>query len=52
MFVFPVNRDATLPPEFEEHAVVPGRARSSSRPEEIEANRERWVDEWTRIVLR
>ena len=51
MFVFPVNRDATLPAAFEEHAVVP-QAPLELAPEEIEANRERWVDEWTRIVLR
>ena len=28
---------------------VPG---AESAPERIEANRDRWVDEWTRIVLR
>ena len=51
MFVFPVNRAATLPPEFVEFAVVPRHPLSLS-PEEIDANRERWVKEWTRIVLR
>ena len=51
MFVFPVNRDAALPAAFEEHAVVP-RSPLELAPDEIEANRERWVDEWTRIVLR
>ena len=51
MFVFPVNREATLPAAFEKHAVVP-QAPLELAPEEIEANRERWVDEWTRIVLR
>ena len=51
MFVFPVNREAQLPPEFVEHAVVPDAPLELS-PEEIEANRERWVSEWTRIVVR
>jgi thiamine transport system substrate-binding protein len=51
MFVFPVNRDAALPPEFERFAVVP-ESPLELPPEEIEANREEWLDEWTRIVLR
>jgi thiamine transport system substrate-binding protein len=51
MFVFPVSRAATLPPEFEKYAVVP-RHPLSLRPGQIEANRERWVKEWTRIVVR
>jgi len=51
MFVFPVNREAKLPPEFERFAVVPPDPLTLA-PEEIEANRERWVDEWTRIVVR
>jgi thiamine transport system substrate-binding protein len=51
MFVFPVNRQATLPPEFVEHAVVPEDP-LELRPEKIEAGRKRWVDEWTRIVIR
>jgi thiamine transport system substrate-binding protein len=51
MFVFPVNREAALPPEFEQYATVPASPLELA-PEEIEANRDRWVDEWTRIVLR
>ncbi len=51
MFVFPVNREATLPPEFVRFAVVPERPLELP-PADVEANRERWVDEWTRIVLR
>jgi len=51
MFVFPVNRDAELPSEFERFAVVPD-APLDLPPEEIDANRETWIDEWTRIVLR
>jgi len=51
MFVFPARRDATLPPEFEQFAVVP-QSPLELPPEEIEENRERWVDEWTDIVVR
>ena len=51
MFVFPVNRHASLPPVFERFAVVPERPLELS-PEEIEANRDEWIEKWTRIVLR
>ncbi|HJR94667.1 MAG TPA: thiamine ABC transporter substrate-binding protein [Gaiellaceae bacterium] len=51
MFVFPAREDAELPQEFERYAVVPA-SPLELRPEEIEANRERWVDEWTDIVIR
>ena len=51
MFVFPARPDATLPPEFEQFAVVP-ESPLELPPEEIEENRERWVDEWTDIVIR
>jgi thiamine transport system substrate-binding protein len=51
MFVFPARLGTPLPPEFERFAVVPSRPLELP-PEEIEANRERWVDEWTDIVVR
>ena len=51
MFVFPVVSDTALPPEFERFAVVPS-SPLELPPEEIEANRDRWVDEWTDIVIR
>jgi thiamine transport system substrate-binding protein len=51
MFVFPVNREARLPTAFVRHAVVPEDPLELP-PEAIGENRERWVDEWTRIVLR
>ncbi len=51
MFVFPVNSGAELPPEFEEFAVVPESPLELS-PDEIGSNRDRWVEEWTSIVLR
>ena len=52
MFVFPVDASAELPPEFQQFAVVPAHAARSSRPTEIEANRDRWMKEWTATVLR
>jgi thiamine transport system substrate-binding protein len=51
MFVFPVNREAALPPVFERFAVVP-KSPLELPSDEIEANREEWIDEWTRIVVR
>ena len=51
MFVFPVNRGAELPRDFAQHAVVPERP-LELKPDEIEANRDRWVKEWTSLVLR
>ena len=51
MFVFPARTDAALPPEFEQFAVVP-ESPLELPPEEIEEHRERWVDEWTDIVVR
>jgi thiamine transport system substrate-binding protein len=50
-FVFPVNRDATLPEVFVTHSVRPSMPLSMS-PERIAAGRRGWVEEWTRIVLR
>jgi thiamine transport system substrate-binding protein len=51
MFVFPARTDAALPAEFERFAVIP-ESPLELAPEEIEQNRERWVDEWTDIVVR
>jgi thiamine transport system substrate-binding protein len=51
MFVFPVDPEAELPPEFVRFAVVP-ESPLELPPEEIEANRDRWIKEWTATVLR
>ena len=48
-FVFPVNPDATLPPEFVDHTVIPqGPARLS--PELIAESREVWIDRWIEVM--
>ncbi len=49
MFVFPANQDATLPDVFVEHTTFPADPLTMS-PERIDANRERWIDEWAAIV--
>lgn len=51
MFVYPVTTDATLPPVFVEHAVVP-ETPLEMPPGEIAAGRAAWVDRWTDLVLR
>ena len=51
MFVFPARRDVALPREFARFAVVPARPLQLP-PATIDANRERWVRQWTDIVVR
>ncbi len=51
MFVFPVLSAADLPPEFVEHTAIPSDP-ATLDPASIEANRERWIEEWTAAVLR
>ena len=51
MFVFPVREGVALPPEFERFAVVPEHPLELS-PALIGRNRDRWISEWTEIVLR
>ena len=50
MFVFPVREGVELPPVFARWAVVPERPLELP-PEEIGANRDRWIREWTDVVL-
>ncbi len=48
-FVFPANQTVDLPPEFVEYTTVP-ETPASLDPASIDANRERWIKEWTEIV--
>jgi thiamine transport system substrate-binding protein len=50
MFVYPVRRDVPLPAEFKRFGVVPRRPLVLT-PEQITAGREKWIGEWTRLVL-
>jgi thiamine transport system substrate-binding protein len=49
-FVFPANQAVGLPEAFTRHTVLPEMP-ASIDPREIDANRERWIEEWTGIVL-
>lgn len=51
MFVFPVNEEASLPEVFVEHTAIPEDPLELPA-DEIGANRDRWVEEWTSTVLR
>jgi thiamine transport system substrate-binding protein len=51
MYVYPVRTGIALPPEFVAHADVPLRSRSLPFAE-IGSTRNRWIREWTDIVLR
>ena len=51
MFVFPASTEAALPQVFLDHTAVPDDPVLMS-PDLMEANRERWIREWTEIVLR
>lgn len=51
MFVFPVNPKARLPEVFRRHAVVAENP-ATVTPAAIEKNRDRWLEEWTTVMLR
>jgi thiamine transport system substrate-binding protein len=48
-FVFPANDNATLPQEFVEYTVVPENPVQMD-PAAIEANRQRWLEEWAEVM--
>ncbi|MGH2581824.1 MAG: thiamine ABC transporter substrate-binding protein [Anaerolineales bacterium] len=51
MFVFPVNPEALLRPEFTDYLVIPESTAYVS-PEDIAAHREEWIGSWNETVLR
>ena len=51
LFVFPVNEQAVLPPLFRRFARLPPHPLSMPAAQ-IEANRDRWIRQWTATVLR
>jgi len=50
MFVYPVNPDAKLPPEFVKYAQVSA-SPASIDPGIIATNRDKWISAWTEVVL-
>ncbi len=51
MFVFPVHPQAELDETFQKFLAVPEKPAEVS-PEDIAANREKWIEAWTEAVLR
>ena len=51
MFMFPANRDATLPEVFTRHSRVAAQP-AEVAPADIEAHRAEWLESWTTAVLR
>jgi thiamine transport system substrate-binding protein len=51
MFVFPANQTAQLPDVFVQYTSVPEKP-AYVAPDEIEINRETWIEGWTETVLR
>ena len=51
MYVFPARSDASIPDVFADHAAQVTEPLSMD-PEQITANRERWLEEWTNAVIR
>jgi thiamine transport system substrate-binding protein len=51
MFVFPANSQAKLPDVFTRFAIIPAHPVTLT-PDAIEANREAWIEAWTKGVLR
>ena len=51
MYVEPVDNQAVVPPVFAQYAVKPDELLSLPA-DEVGANRDAWIDQWTTIVLR
>lgn len=51
MFVFPVNPNAQLPEVFVKYAEIP-EITAEVPPDEIDENREAWIQAWTETVVR
>ncbi|MCE1254658.1 MAG: thiamine ABC transporter substrate-binding protein [Anaerolineae bacterium] len=51
MFVFPVNSDAALPEVFTKYNQIPEKPAVVS-PDDIEANRDAWIEAWRGVMLK
>lgn len=50
-FVYPINKNAAIPAEFERYVQIPAEP-ASLDPEVIAANRDKWIQAWTEVMLR
>ncbi len=50
MYVYPVNRDAALPEVFEQYSTVVDEPLLLPA-DEVDANRDAWVEQWSEVVL-
>jgi len=50
MYVYPVNKNASLPAEFVRYNQVPAKPATLS-PDDIAANRDQWINDWTQAIL-
>jgi thiamine transport system substrate-binding protein len=51
MFMYPVNQDAVLPDAFVKYNQIPQHP-AIMTPDEIAANRDKWIADWTEAILR
>lgn len=51
MFVYPANQNAALPEVFTEFGQTPAQP-AQIDPQDIETNREAWIEAWTNVMLR
>jgi len=51
MFVYPVNTTAILPEAFTKYSQAPSQTAALS-PNEIAANRDKWIQEWSDVVFK
>jgi thiamine transport system substrate-binding protein len=51
MFVYPASSSARVPDAFSQYTQVPPEP-ATLDPQQIGDNRDRWIEEWTDIVLR
>ena len=52
MYVYPVTPDAALPDGVHQVRRRADDAADRCRRQDIAANRDQWIDEWTNVVLR
>jgi thiamine transport system substrate-binding protein len=51
MFVYPVNPNAALPDEYNKYVGTPEQP-ATLAPDAIAANRDKWIQEWTDLMMK